>query len=63
MLRKLRRSKSAGRSLCQWKAITEFNATKSKFLCTLLGFLEYNDRDTAVTATRLNQFSVKYYGQ
>ena len=31
ILRKLRRSKSAGRSFCQWKTITEFNATKGKF--------------------------------
>ena len=58
ILRKLRRSKSAGRSFCQWKAITKFNATKSKFLCALRGFLEYIDRDTAVMATRFTNFRV-----
>jgi len=56
ILRKLRRSKSAGRSFCQWKAITKFNATKSKFFCVLRGFREYIDRDTAVTATRFTDF-------
>ena len=39
ILRKLRRSKSAGRSFCQWKTITKLNATKSKFCVFNVGFV------------------------